>query len=368
MIGVFERTTLKAFLLLASTSHAAPCVVCAEDGSGPEHCTVRAAHYALACASSGFSEDRDCDGYPDDCDSDPDTPANEGATDGVTGTQGPDTDGDGVVQHDNCSMRPNADQADADRDGFGDVCDNCPDVANTDQRDVDNDGVGDVCDACPGDPNVGRVSSAREEVTCAIVVTAFHDQRDRERRASLLLLLRPTVTALWGLGSSGDDVEVAAGAHAMLTGSLDKWEYLPNDFAVPPIWFWHIGAYADVTRFTDTPTRFGPIVGIDVRPLGIPAYANSWLKDVKFGIVVHYMTGKPQSEDDAKWVQRVGASLNIGFLDVVSLAPGFQTDLAYDQRASVSVLALFDFKYLEDLGVSDVRQVLTAVRGVGSSL
>lgn len=378
MTGVLEPRAWAVFIVLASsTSHAASCVVCALDGTGPEHCTARAVNYATVCASSEFPDDRDCDGYPDDCDSDPDTPANagsngdsnavsnDGSSDGYGVPRGMnpyDSDDDGVAQHDNCPMHPNADQGDEDRDGFGDVCDNCPGVANADQLDADNDGVGDACDACPGDPNVGGVSLQREEVMCATVVTSFHDQRDRERRSNVLVLLRPTVTALWGLSDSGDDAEVAAGAHALLTGSIDKWKLLPNDFAVPPIWFWHIGAYADVTRFTDAPTRFGPIVGIDVRPLGIPAYANSLLKDLKFGLVVHYMTGKPQSEHDAKWVQRLGASLNIGFLDIVSLAPGIQTDLAYDQRTSLSLFALFDFKYLEDLGVRDVRQVLTVAR------
>ena len=70
-----------------------------------------------------------------------------------------DVDGDGIPDiRDNCVSTPNADQADVDHDGLGDVCqdfdrdgipnarDNCPNVPNVDQADQDSDGVGDVCD------------------------------------------------------------------------------------------------------------------------------------------------------------------------------------------------------------------------------
>ena len=73
----------------------------------------------------------------------------------------PDTDGDGAPDSsDNCPGDFNPDQADADSDGEGNVCDfdsdsdgdtfidnvdNCPAVSN-DQTDTDGDGLGDACD------------------------------------------------------------------------------------------------------------------------------------------------------------------------------------------------------------------------------
>lgn len=47
---------------------------------------------------------------------------------------------------------------DADRDGIPDRMDNCPTVPNADQADSDHDGVGDVCDLCDG-PSAGLVNA-----------------------------------------------------------------------------------------------------------------------------------------------------------------------------------------------------------------
>ncbi|PJB38474.1 MAG: hypothetical protein CO108_18710 [Deltaproteobacteria bacterium CG_4_9_14_3_um_filter_63_12] len=81
-----------------------------------------------------------------------------------------DSDGDSVFDNDdNCPNLTNANQADVDRDGVGDLCDPCPidapddtDLDGTcdsddlcpnsnDTFDADNDGVPDGCDVCAGD-------------------------------------------------------------------------------------------------------------------------------------------------------------------------------------------------------------------------
>lgn len=50
------------------------------------------------------------------------------------------------VRSDNCIADANADQADGDEDGVGDVCDNCLTVPNADQEDDNDNGVGDACE------------------------------------------------------------------------------------------------------------------------------------------------------------------------------------------------------------------------------
>lgn len=58
-----------------------------------------------------------------------------------------DSDTDTVPDFlDNCPVTPNPDQLDTDSDAFGDACDVCPLLASEDQTDTDGDGIGDLCD------------------------------------------------------------------------------------------------------------------------------------------------------------------------------------------------------------------------------
>jgi hypothetical protein len=68
-----------------------------------------------------------------------------------------DWDGDGIDDAiDNCLSTPNADQADDDADGFGNVCDYCP---GNGQYDLDEDGLCDGDDNCYSVPNAAQQDS-----------------------------------------------------------------------------------------------------------------------------------------------------------------------------------------------------------------
>jgi hypothetical protein len=85
-----------------------------------------------------------------------------------------DRDGDGILDGvDNCPIRPNPDQDNADAglgDIYGDVCDNCPATLNNSQADsdmdclslpfdVDDPPCGDACDLCPTEAPVDCVDN-----------------------------------------------------------------------------------------------------------------------------------------------------------------------------------------------------------------
>jgi cysteine-rich repeat protein len=76
-----------------------------------------------------------------------------------------DHDGDGVGDAcDVCPLDANTNQCkpfdpnDSDGDGIVNASDNCPDKGNADQADADTDGHGDVCDACPMAKNPGAAA------------------------------------------------------------------------------------------------------------------------------------------------------------------------------------------------------------------
>ena len=74
-----------------------------------------------------------------------------------------DTDGDGVPDaDDNCPLEPNQDQADADTDSVGDVCDVCPE--GDDASDSDGDTVPDACDNCPNVENPDQADQDEDGV------------------------------------------------------------------------------------------------------------------------------------------------------------------------------------------------------------
>ena len=331
----------------------------------PVDCQTQAGEACAACRAwpSDFEDfcqpsdaalpDRDCDGYPDICDPDPLTPHTD-EHDPRADFDVNDSDGDGVPDAtDNCPLLSNPEQRDTDKDGLGDACDNCPGINNIAQADGDSDGVGDACDVCPGDPLLSRPKELGPEQQCAQRVSSWQDYADRRRRSVWQLFWRPSL--LSSVPLSDDDAsepEASAGLLLSLTGSIDSWQLYADHLAVPPQWFYHVGLHADVTQLTDHPSRFGPIAGLDWRPLALPSYANSALKSFKFGLQAHYLTGKAQAS--SRWVRRAGLGLKVGFLDIVSIAPGAQVDLNDERRLSLSVLILFDFKYLEDLGVGEV--------------
>jgi hypothetical protein len=115
--------------------------------------------------------DADADGIGDVCDSCPNDPLN-------------DLDGDGLCANvDNCPSVYNPGQADADADGRGDPCDNCPATSNPSQADADVDGRGDACDNCPAIANPAQTNSDGDGFGDACdncLLTANPDQGDYE--------------------------------------------------------------------------------------------------------------------------------------------------------------------------------------------
>ena len=84
-----------------------------------------------------------CDICPNDYDPD----QSDIDEDGLGDACDPDIDDDGILnEDDNCDFAINPGQQNSDSDTLGDACDNCPNDDNNDQADANGDGIGDVCD------------------------------------------------------------------------------------------------------------------------------------------------------------------------------------------------------------------------------
>ncbi|MFC1864997.1 thrombospondin type 3 repeat-containing protein [Chloroflexota bacterium] len=163
--------------------------------------------YCVGCqCTDGYVPDPSNPGYCiviDECPDDPDK-----TSPGICGCGVPDTDsdGDGTADcNDGCPSDPNNDtdgdgicgdvdicpndpDNDADGDGVCGDIDNCPDVSNPDQADADGDGLGNVCDpiyaALDIDPDSLNLKSKSDKNS----VTAFIELPEEEAGASRIVI------------------------------------------------------------------------------------------------------------------------------------------------------------------------------------
>jgi hypothetical protein len=145
---------------------------------------------------------------------------------------GIDTDGDGVLDTaDNCPLVSNPNQANADGDAQGDVCDpdddndgvadtadNCRLIANPTQTDFDGDGLGDACDVrnAPRLTALTLDANSVDENGSVLLTIAFADPDAGQTHV---------VTVAWGDGSPATSISLAAGVF----GTVASHKYLDDD-------------------------------------------------------------------------------------------------------------------------------------------
>lgn len=258
-----------------------------------------------------------------------------------------DSDGDGVEDSaDNCPLTENRSQQDSDADGAGDACDLCPlvPVDSGEHADADNDGVGDECDTC-------RLPNARDErgeqAPCpeAQSFSGWKDPNPLGRR--LRFFIRPIALGYryrgeW-IGSTG------LGLH--VSGSIGEWRFDEKGTALRvPSWYWSAGLYGDSANLFAA-GHLGPYAALDFRPLNWAPYARSWAKELKFGVGAQLLWAQRLDGVVGQRPLQLGVGPRVGFLDILSVMPFAQFDLANDAALSWGGMLVFDFKVLEDLGV-----------------
>jgi hypothetical protein len=152
---------------------------------------------------------------------------------------GPDLDQDGVANTaDNCRFVANADQADLDKDGQGDVCDDDIDgdtssnadeaVRGTDPRkaDTDGDGVRDKADACPTVAGKGANGCPRFDDNTAPGLTVSAKSKLKRKTALKGVKITATTneasTVLFELFGSAKNAHIAKSYNLVLASKTAK--------------------------------------------------------------------------------------------------------------------------------------------------
>jgi hypothetical protein len=205
--------------------------------------------------------------------------------------------------------------------------------------------VGDECDNCP---DYNPRDESGEQPPCPEPETRPGKTRPapKLRVKRLQFFIRPLALGYryqgsW-VGSTG------LGLH--LGGSLGEWRFDEQRTALRmPEWYWSAGVYGDSVNIFAA-EHLGPYAALDWRPMGWAPYARSGWRHFKFGIGTHLLWSK-RVEGVENRPLHLGVGPRVGFLDILSVMPFAQFDLANDRAFSWGGMLVFDFKILQDLGV-----------------